>query len=549
VALFAGLLVPAPAGAAVFNVNSTATTSQCDATTCTLLGALAGAQGNGTAEDDTINVPAGTFQVNASGLNVTTARITIAGAGANATFIQPVQIGTPLTVGNNTTLFEARDLTLRGGSNTTGGNVLVGNSASATFTRVRITAGSANQGGGIAITGATSVTIRSSLIDDNTAGTGTSDIGGGIFIQNQTSGTAVTIDDSTIFRNSGRLGAGIGVAGNLSQPIVMRGVTMSDNRASINAAAMYFAQPSPQARIEGSLVAGNVRVVGQQRFAANCTASPNLPVDGGGNLESASDCGFGTSGHQNADPLLATELDTSQPPVLAIPAFSPAVDIASCGTRTLDQRGTVRPQGIRCDAGAYEVPVAVVTPPPPPPTATPVPTVTPTPTPTPVRDQSVVARPVSGKVLIKLPGAKKFVPLDLSLVKNGAEVDTRKGVVEITQAGGGVAKFFDGIFKLSQSGGVTTLSLTEKLAPCSLRARAAATKPKTRKLWSDGKGKFRTRGQYSAATIRGTKWLVQDGCRYTRTRVTQGVVTVRDEVKKKSIILRKDKSYTARPRR
>jgi hypothetical protein len=106
-ALLAVLLAPAPADAAIFNVNSTATTSQCDATTCTLLGALAAAQGNGTAEDDTIDVPAGTFPVNASGLNVTTARITLAGAGANATFIQPVQIGRPLTVG--TTSFEARD--------------------------------------------------------------------------------------------------------------------------------------------------------------------------------------------------------------------------------------------------------------------------------------------------------------------------------------------------------------------------------------------------------------------------------------------------------
>ena len=37
-------------------------------------------------------------------------------------------------------------------------------------------------------------------------------------------------------------------------------------------------------------------------------------------------------------------------------------------------------------------------------------------------------------------------------------------------------------------------------------------KPKTRKLWGDGKGNFRTTGKYSAATVRGTKWLVQDSC-------------------------------------
>jgi hypothetical protein len=137
------------------------------------------------------------------------------------------------------------------------------------------------------------------------------------------------------------------------------------------------------------------------------------------------------------------------------------------------------------------------------------------------------------------------VPLDPSVIKNGAEVDARKGVVEITRSDGGVAKFYDGIFKLSQSGGVTTLSLSEKLTGCK-KASAAAKKPKTRKLWGDGKGKFRTRGQYSAATIRGTKWLVTDTCTSTITKVTQGSVNVRDAVKRRTVIVRAGKSYTAR---
>ena len=109
--------------------------------------------------------------------------------------------------------------------------------------------------------------------------------------------------------------------------------------------------------------------------------------------------------------------------------------------------------------------------------------------------------------------------------------------------GGEVAKF-------SQSRGITTLTLTEKLAQCpSKKAPAAAAKPKTRKLWGDGKGTFRTKGQYRAATIRGTKWLVQDGCGFTRTTVAVGTVNVRDDISKRTIIVRKSKSYTARPRR
>jgi ferric-dicitrate binding protein FerR (iron transport regulator) len=68
-------------------------------------------------------------------------------------------------------------------------------------------------------------------------------------------------------------------------------------------------------------------------------------------------------------------------------------------------------------------------------------------------------------------------------------------------------------------------------------------------LWGDGSGSFRTRGQYSAATVRGTRWLVQDSCAGTRTRVVRGAVTVRDLVRRKTIVVRAGKSYLARPPR
>jgi hypothetical protein len=116
------------------------------------------------------------------------------------------------------------------------------------------------------------------------------------------------------------------------------------------------------------------------------------------------------------------------------------------------------------------------------------------------------------------------------------------------------ATFFAGIFKLTQTKKTTDLTLNEPLAPCRSRAHASAAaakkkKPKTRKLWGSGHGSFRTRGTYSAATVRGTKWLVQDSCAGTLTRVAQGVVSVRDNVRHKTITLRAGKHYLARPRR
>ena len=50
--------------------------------------------------------------------------------------------------------------------------------------------------------------------------------------------------------------------------------------------------------------------------------------------------------------------------------------------------------------------------------------------------------------------------------------------------------------------------------------------------------------------MRGTRWLVQDTCAGTRTRVTQGSVRVRDKVKKRTVTIRGPRgTYLARPRR
>jgi hypothetical protein len=167
-----------------------------------------------------------------------------------------------------------------------------------------------------------------------------------------------------------------------------------------------------------------------------------------------------------------------------------------------------------------------------------------------VYHKTVVANPVSGKVLVKRPGSSKFVVLDGSQgIPLGSTVDVRKGRIELTSVpkkGGApeTAAFYAGIFKVTQPGSVTELRLVEALACGS--AHAAAKKPKTRKLRGSGSGSFRTRGSYSAATVRGTTWLVQDTCSSTLTRVTKGAVSVNDFVKHKTVIVRAGKRYVAK---
>ena len=172
----------------------------------------------------------------------------------------------------------------------------------------------------------------------------------------------------------------------------------------------------------------------------------------------------------------------------------------------------------------------------------------------PVFHKTVVVKAISGKVRVRRPGSNDFVDLTGSEgIPLGSTVDTLAGVVELTsvpKAGGKSqsGRFYEGVFKVTQTGSVTNLALTEPLASCGGGGRsAAAAKKKQRHLWGDGKGSFRTTGKYSSATVRGTKWLVQDTCAGTLTRVVRGTVTVRDEVRAKTVKVRAGKSYLAKP--
>jgi hypothetical protein len=66
-------------------------------------------------------------------------------------------------------------------------------------------------------------------------------------------------------------------------------------------------------------------------------------------------------------------------------------------------------------------------------------------------------------------------------------------------------------------------------------------------VWGNGKGKFRTKGRYAAATVRGTWWLTADFCKFTLVRVVQGSVTAQNLRTKKFQVVKAPKSYTARP--
>jgi hypothetical protein len=181
--------------------------------------------------------------------------------------------------------------------------------------------------------------------------------------------------------------------------------------------------------------------------------------------------------------------------------------------------------------------------------------------------KEVNLKPVSGKVLIKLPGNAKvkgrwahaaqsgFVSLDeVKQVPVGAELDTKSGRVQLTSSTANkdevqTAQFYSGRFTVTQStkaDGLTDLRLTEPLQ-CQPNSKGKLTAARrSRRLWGNGKGRFRTRGRHSAATVRGTIWLTKDSCDSTTTIVRSGTVTVTDFAKHKNVKVKKGKRYTAR---
>jgi hypothetical protein len=182
------------------------------------------------------------------------------------------------------------------------------------------------------------------------------------------------------------------------------------------------------------------------------------------------------------------------------------------------------------------------------------------PLPVPEVGKSVVVGVVSGTIRIKERNggfrtlrANDSIPL-------GSTVDATKGKVRLTSAANKSgatqsALFFQGAFVVTQTRGakpITQLALAGKLSCAKKkkgrRATASAKRKKVRRLWGDGKGRFRTKGKHGAATVRGTKWLTEDRCNGTLVRVKRGKVSVRDFTKRKTVLVKKGHSYFARSR-
>ncbi len=188
--------------------------------------------------------------------------------------------------------------------------------------------------------------------------------------------------------------------------------------------------------------------------------------------------------------------------------------------------------------------------------------------PPPVLAKTGNVAPVSGKVLVKLPGASSFVSLStLEQIPFGSVIEATHGAVSVTTAEPGgktqTGEFFEGEFILRQGpNGVVIAELTggnfsvcptkrershiARAGSATASAASASGSHVVRKLWANAHGKFSTKGNYAAGAVQGTEWLTEDLCDGTYIKVTRDKVKVTNLVNHKHVEVTTGHHYLAK---
>jgi Ca2+-binding RTX toxin-like protein len=178
----------------------------------------------------------------------------------------------------------------------------------------------------------------------------------------------------------------------------------------------------------------------------------------------------------------------------------------------------------------------------------------------PALGRNVVVDPERGSNQFGPAGIQRTVPLkDRLRIPVGSKVDARRGRVGLSSATGRgrqSADFSGGSFRVSQGRhrALTELRLVagdfSKCRRPTRRgrqgvARASQRRRIARRLNVRARGRYRARGNHSAATVRGTVFTIADRCDGTLTVVKSGSVRVRDFTRNRVVIVRAGERYLA----
>ncbi len=246
-------------------------------------------------------------------------------------------------------------------SSSLGGGVSQEGSASIDIERSTIHGNTATkEGGGLTQEAPAPVTISRSTIDGNTAG----GYGGGIVEEggDPSGAPADSLTNDTITNNHAVPpaafnvgGGGIDLAG--GGTAVIKNSTISKNTSTVSNGGNIHDDGTDPVDLTNTIVSGGT--------PANCqggdifsTGTHGHGSAAGRNLASDSSCGLGPAGADlvGVNPRLGPLANNGGPTqTMALLTGSPAINAASsCPPPAVDQRGVHRPQGGRCDIGAYE---------------------------------------------------------------------------------------------------------------------------------------------------------------------------------------------------
>lgn len=360
--LLAGLGAASRADADTYLVNRLDDPAPYDcrppAPTCTLRSALATAVAH-PSPPDVIDLPAGNYRNFQGSAFRLAGNVSLVGAGSGTTTVYGSDTSGVFELdGLGPQTISVSGVTIRDGhaGGDPGGGISKTSAAPVidlTLSDVAVVGNFAASGGGISFGGfGSTLTVRDSLIADNTAVFDGAGIETGVFTRLQN--VTITGNTSGIAARGGGLITGPMGTTYLTSSTVARNTVgaggQGGNLFGVNVA-------------KNTIIADGIGPAGSE----NCGGATTVSY--GGNVEDANQCfPQPMPGDQlDTDPLLGTLAATpTGSSTLALAPSSPAINVAADCTNpagdavTRDQRAVARPQGMACDAGAFEFAAPVI---------------------------------------------------------------------------------------------------------------------------------------------------------------------------------------------
>jgi hypothetical protein len=250
------------------------------------------------------------------------------------------------TVANNVASFQPGDGLGEGG----GISISLG---TATLSRLDIHDNTSGGGGGVVDENGPSSLSNSTLRSNHSKST--NDEGGG-WLAN---GNSDTLTNVTIVGNDSAAGGG-GMT-DFTGGSTLVNDTIAGNTAAQAGGGLQSGTLRGTTKVTGTILSGNA--------PGNCGVIQNGTITSqGSNIDSGTTCGFAAAHDKSStDPKLGPLQNNGGPaPTRAIASSSPAfdADFATCPPPATDEVGTSRPQGVRCDIGAFEAAAVTTTGPP-----------------------------------------------------------------------------------------------------------------------------------------------------------------------------------------